>query len=128
MKFTFYGGAGSVTGVNILLSSEKGNGAKILFDCGLVQGEKIGDPKNHEPFLYDLKSIDALFISHAHIDHTGRIPKLVKDGYRGPIYSTAPTKDIAKLLLSDSLGILAKESERDHLPLIYNEEDVEKAF
>lgn len=128
MKFTFYGGAGSVTGVNIMLSSEKENGAKILFDCGLVQGEKIGDPKNHEPFSYDLKTVDALFISHAHIDHTGRIPKLVKDGYRGPIYSTAPTKDIARLLLSDSLGILAKESERDHLPLIYNEADVEKAF
>jgi metallo-beta-lactamase family protein len=122
VKLTFYGGAESVTGVNFLL--EFPDGPKILLDCGLFQGEKIGDEKNQTKFLYDAKDIDALFISHAHIDHTGRIPQLVKSGFKGTIYSTPPTKQIAELLLLDSIGILTKEAHQaGHEPL-YGEVDV----
>ncbi|MES2953632.1 MAG: MBL fold metallo-hydrolase [Patescibacteria group bacterium] len=128
VKVTFHGGAGSVTGVNILVQFPGPKGPRILLDCGLVQGSKIGDKQNHEPFAYDMGSIDALFISHAHIDHTGRIPKLVKDGYRGPIYSTPPTKDIAHYLLLDSVGILTKEARAEGKQPLYEEKDVEPAM
>ena len=92
LKLTFCTGVGTVTGANFLLevpASASGTaGTKILIDCGLVQGEKVATEENAETFPYDLSSITALFITHAHLDHVGRIPKLVKDGYRGPIYST----------------------------------------
>ncbi len=128
LKMTFYGGVEGVTGVNILLEANDGPGTRILIDCGLFQGEKIGDEKNHAPFPYDPASIDFLMVSHAHIDHTGRIPKLVKDGFRGKIFSTPPTKEIARVLLIDSIGILSKESKAAGTPPIYTEEDVERSM
>ncbi len=73
-KITFYGGTGSVTGANFLLEID---GKKILVDCGLTQGLKMADDVNWDPFVFDPKTIDILFITHAHIDHIGRIPKLV---------------------------------------------------
>ncbi|PIR60353.1 MAG: MBL fold metallo-hydrolase, partial [Candidatus Pacebacteria bacterium CG10_big_fil_rev_8_21_14_0_10_45_6] len=85
----FHSGAGTVTGANFML--EGAEGTKILFDCGMLQGSKIADDKNWEPFPYDPKSVDALFVSHAHIDHVGRIARFVRHGYSGPIYSTGPT-------------------------------------
>ena len=74
LKLGFYGAAGEVTGSNHLL---EGAGAKILIDCGFFQGVKVCDDKNSDPFPYDPKTIDALFVTHAHLDHIGRIPKLV---------------------------------------------------
>lgn len=128
---TFWGGAGSVTGANFLLElfNEAGESFKIiLVDCGFHQGSKVADDQNREKFAYDPASIDYLLVTHAHLDHIGRIPKLVRDGFRGKIYSTPPTRDIAELSLIDSMGVLEKEARGSDLPPIYKEDDVEKAL
>jgi metallo-beta-lactamase family protein len=121
MKLTFCGGARSVTGANYLLESNK---TKILIDCGLHQGSNYCERHNFEPFLYDPKEIEAVFITHAHIDHIGRLPKLFRDGFRGKIYSTRPTKDFAELLLLDSEHILKQEAEHHKKPPLYEINDV----
>ncbi|MEX0689971.1 MAG: MBL fold metallo-hydrolase [Candidatus Paceibacterota bacterium] len=108
MKLTFHGGAGSVTGANYLLES---GDTKILIDCGLLQGSNFAEKQNFEPFPYDLNEIKSVFITHAHIDHTGRLPKLVADGFKGDIYSTHPTKDFSQYLLEDSVNLLCREAE-----------------
>ncbi len=123
MKLTFFGGAGIVTGANYLLESNSGD--KILVDCGLIQSGHYSDRDNFAPFAYDLKDIKGVFITHAHIDHTGRLPKLYKDGYRGHVYSTPPTMDFARELLLDSEEILKKESERENKEPIYSAKDVD---
>jgi metallo-beta-lactamase family protein len=119
-KITFCGGTGSVTGANFLLEIE---GKKFLIDCGLTQGDKLDDAVNWEPFPYDPKEIEILFITHAHLDHLGRIPKLVNDGFRGKIYSTEPTKALAGPMLDDTMGILGKNRELG-LDKIYTEENI----
>lgn len=124
-QLTFCSGAGEVTGSNFLFEAE---GTKILIDCGLIQTRKTSDDRNFEPFLYDPKEITALFVTHAHLDHVGRIPRLVEAGFGGSIYSTVPTKSIAELMLIDSLGILSKDAKRDNLPLIYTEEGVVRSM
>ena len=123
MKLTFYGAVKEVTGANYLL--ESGN-TKILIDCGLFQGGTFSEKQNWEPFPFDPKEISAVFITHAHVDHTGRLPKLVKDGFQGKVYSTPPTKDFANLLLLDSEHILLEEAERFKLPLLYGVREVEE--
>ena len=95
-----------------------------MIDCGLVQGDKVCDKSNLEPFGYDPASINYLFVSHAHIDHIGRIPKLVHDGFKGRIISTPPTKDIAELMLIDSMGVLQKDARGGEHPILYTAEDV----
>ena len=128
VRITFTGGAESVTGVNFLVEFPGPKPKRILLDCGLFQGEKIGDKKNAQPFSYDPATIDALFVSHAHIDHTGRIPQLVKAGFKGTIYTTPPTKEIAELLLLDSIGILSKEAKAAGVPPPYEDSDVADAM
>tara|TARA_Y100000310_G_scaffold345866_1_gene471916 strand:+ start:10138 stop:11505 length:1368 start_codon:yes stop_codon:yes gene_type:complete len=125
LKLTFHGGAGMVTGSNFLL---EGNSTKLLVDCGLVQGCKICEDINREPFPYDPKSIQVLIITHAHLDHIGRVPRLVREGFTGIIYSTPSTKEIAEAMLTDSIGVLTKEAERDGKEPIYTSEDVSKTF
>ena len=125
MQLTFHGGAESVTGANYVLEAA---GKKILIDCGLHQGGHFAERKNFEDFPYDPRGIDAVFVTHAHIDHIGLLPKLHNKGFAGHIYSTAPTKDFAELLLLDSEGILAKEAEREGVPPLYSVEDVEKVL
>ncbi len=122
LKLTFCGGTGSVTGANFLLESED---KKFLIDCGLTQGAKLADDVNWDPFLYDPSTIDILFITHAHIDHVGRIPKLINDGFKGRIVSTIPSKDIAALMIEDTNHILNKTTEHD-LDKIYTEENLKK--
>ncbi|PJE64778.1 MAG: MBL fold hydrolase [Candidatus Ryanbacteria bacterium CG10_big_fil_rev_8_21_14_0_10_43_42] len=124
-QVTFYGGAQAVTGANHLLETEK---TRILVDCGLSQCPRFCEAKNREDFAYDPSSIDALFVTHGHIDHIGRIPKLVRDGFRGVIYSTHPTKDFGALMLEDSLGILEKEARSDDEKVFYSREDIDKAL
>lgn len=125
MHISFYGGAGTVAGANYLLES---GGAKILVDCGLFQGPHYAERQNFEPFPYDPREIAAVLVTHAHIDHVGRIPKLIRNGFAGSIYSTPPTKDFAELLLLDSEHILAKESEREHKTPICAPEDIQGAM
>lgn len=132
MKLTFYGGARTVTGANYLLeeNSSEGSGqaTKILIDCGLFQGSSFCERHNFEPFPYDPKTIDAVLITHAHIDHTGRLPKLYKNGFQGKTFSTQPTKDFAEHLLIDSEGLLAREAEEKKQPLLYSIGDINKAM
>lgn len=121
----FYGGVGSVTGSNFMLDTGK---VAILIDCGLQQGDKFAQESNAAPFVYDPADADVLLVTHAHADHIGRIPKLVRDGFRGKIYSTHPTRELATIMLSDAVGIMEQESKRLQIDPIYNEKDIDLAL
>ncbi|MHB1118140.1 MAG: MBL fold metallo-hydrolase RNA specificity domain-containing protein [Minisyncoccota bacterium] len=125
MKLGFYGAAGEVTGSNHMF---EGGGAKILIDCGFFQGVKVCDDKNNDPFPYDPSTIDALFVTHAHLDHIGRIPKLVNEGFKGKIYSTPPTRDIAKLMLEDTIRVIEREAKGDNHEPLYRKDAVDRAM
>ncbi len=127
IKIIFYGGVGKPTGSNFLLTDNKDE-TKILIDCGLTQGKRVAEEENRKPFKYNPADIDYLVVTHAHIDHIGLIPKLVKDGFRGKIFSTTPTRDIGTLMLTDSMGVLGKEARRNKEEPIYLEEDVKNTI
>ena len=124
-KIFFYGGAGSVTGSNFLLDM---GSRKILIDCGLFQGEHALDEINWEPFKFDPKEISVLINTHAHIDHIGRIPKLVRDGYTGKIISTEATKALAEPMLYDALELNRHEAQKHGKEPLYDEKDIEQAL
>lgn len=121
IRLTFDGAAQEVTGSNHLL--EIGT-KKILIDCGLFQGSRFADEKNYEPFAYDPTRVDALILTHAHLDHCGRIPKLLKSGFHGKIYATAPTAALTEIILLDSAHLMRKEAERENHEPLFTEEDV----
>lgn len=125
MKISFYGGSQEVTGSCFLFDSGR---TKILIDCGLFQCPRFCDLRSRDPFPFNPKDIKALFVTHAHIDHTGRIPKLIKEGFSGKIYSTPPTKELASLMLEDSLGVLEKEARHHKEELMFGPEDIASAF
>ena len=125
-RVMFYTGVGTVTGANFLVESAAG--VRVVIDCGLVQGERVALAENYEKFPYDLSSISALVITHAHLDHVGRIPKFVKDGYRGPIFSTPETRALAELVLNDAVGIMINESRQDGREPLYSLDDVRNIF
>lgn len=131
-RITFCTGVGTVTGANFLLetgpSAANPKGSRILVDCGLVQGERVAQEENAEKFAYDLSTIDALIITHAHLDHVGRIPKLVRDGYKGPIYSTQVTKELGELVMSDGANIIAMEARQHGTEPLYSLADVQAAL
>ena len=108
MKITFLGATQTVTGSNFLV---EGAGKRFLVDCGLHQGKYEEELLNDEPFDYDVNSIDFMLLTHAHIDHSGRIPKLYKEGYRNPIYATKATCDLCSIMLPDSGHIQETENE-----------------
>ncbi|MBU0697374.1 MAG: MBL fold metallo-hydrolase [Bacteroidetes bacterium] len=103
MKITFHGAAQTVTGSKHLL--ELNSGTRILLDCGLFQGRGSDTDAMNKDFGFDPKSVDFLILSHAHIDHSGLIPRLVKEGFEGHIISTPATYDLCKILLQDSARI-----------------------
>ena len=107
MNITFLGATRTVTGSNFLL---EGAGKKIIIDCGLYQGKAKEERENYADFTYDVNEIDYMLLTHAHIDHSGRIPKLYVDGYRGPIIATKATCDLCAIMLPDSGHIQEMEN------------------
>ncbi len=108
MKLTFLGAAGEVTGSSFLLEAE---GLRFLVDCGIFQGGREADAKNYAQFAFAPATLDFVLLTHAHIDHSGLLPRLVAAGFAGPIYATAATCDLLEVMLVDSAHIQEKEAE-----------------
>ena len=106
MRMTAYGAAGEVTGSCHLLEA---GGKRILIDCGQFQGNEHAYARSAEPFPFDPRSIDAVVLTHSHLDHIGRLPLLVKAGFDGPIYATAETREIGRLILMDAAHVMYEE-------------------
>ncbi len=121
MKLTFYGASQEVTGSSYLLESEN---ARILIDCGLFQGAHYVDDRNMTLCPFDPESIDAVVVTHAHIDHTGRLPCIYKHGFRGDIFSTQATKDFSEELLLDSEHLINTDLVNRGFPILYNINDI----
>ncbi len=111
-----------MTGANFMLDT---GGAAFLIDCGLMQGDRFAAEKNADPFVYNPADVDVLLVTHAHADHIGRIPKLVRDGFRGVIYSTHPTRDLANVMLRDALKVMEYEYERYGHEVLYEKGDID---
>lgn len=108
MEITFLGATKTVTGSNFLLEAA---GKKILIDCGLYQGKAVEELENYEDFAYNVCDIDFMLLTHAHIDHSGRIPKLYINGYKNPIIATKATCELCGIMLPDSGHIQEMEVE-----------------
>lgn len=136
MKIAFHGAARNVTGSKHLVTLN--NGVKILLDCGMFQGMGYETEELNEHFGFDAADIDFLILSHAHIDHSGLVPRLIAQGFKGVIFGTQATKELSKILLLDSAKIQAgdlkyknKKLQQKGLPLevaLYDEDDVLKAM
>lgn len=107
-RLRFLGATGTVTGSRYLVEHD---GARVLVDCGLFQGYKVLRERNRKPFPVPPESIDAVLLTHAHLDHSGYLPALVRDGFRGAVYCTAGTRDLCGLLLPDSGRLLEEEAQ-----------------
>ncbi len=135
MKITFLGAAKTVTGSNFLVEAA---GKKFLVDCGMYQGKATEEKENEDPFLFEVSSIDFMLLTHAHIDHSGRIPKLYNEGYKNPIYATKATCDLCTIMLPDSGHIQEMEIEwrnkkrkregKKELPPLYTAEQATKSL
>ena len=135
MKVTFLGATKTVTGSNFLV---EGAGKKFLVDCGMYQGSAEDEYENEAPFLFNVDEIDFVLLTHAHIDHSGRIPKLYKEGYRNSVIATKATCDLCAIMLPDSGHIQEMEVEwknrkrlrkgEDPLPPLYTAEDAAKSL
>jgi len=130
---TFLGGAGTVTGSKTLVS---GAGGSVLVDCGLFQGLRELRRRNWDPLPTDVAAIDAVLLTHAHLDHCGYLPRLCSDGFSGPVMATATTAELARIVLLDSAHLLAEEaryvgahgsSRHAHPKPLYDEQDVLRA-
>jgi len=134
-KLTFYGATEGVTGSSYIL--EVGD-KTILLDCGLFQGSREEEKANKKSFQFDVKKIDAVVLSHAHLDHSGRLPKLVTDGYSGPLYMTNPTCELLEIMLKDAASLQLRDTEwenkrrrragKKEIEPMYTMEDVEETL
>lgn len=124
MRITCYGAAGEVTGSCFLVEAA---GRRFLVDCGLFQGMKLADLRNHAAFPFSPTSIEAVLITHSHADHTGRVPKLVHDGFSGKIYATAPTAELTTLLWKDNFEIMRYDHEKTGHPMVFEATDIFRA-
>jgi metallo-beta-lactamase family protein len=120
-QIEFMGGVGEATGANFIVRS---NGQSFAVDCGLVQGGKFAMDINRAPFRYNPSELGALLVTHAHMDHIGRIPKLVKEGFKGVIYSTPETEELAGIMLADAVRLIAREAAESGKEGLYTDQDV----
>ncbi|MCB1748964.1 MAG: MBL fold metallo-hydrolase [Gammaproteobacteria bacterium] len=135
MDIQFLGATGEVTGSCHLLTVR---GQRILLDCGLLQGARKDEARNREPFPFDPRAIDAVVLSHSHIDHSGRLPLLVKRGYRGPVYTQHAALDLCRIMLRDAAFIAEKDAEWENrkrerkglepVTPLYDRRDAERAM
>ncbi len=123
LSLTFLGGAEKVTGSAFLIRGEKGS---VLFDYGIEQGKEACEACAFEPFPFDVKTLNALIISHSHLDHVGRAPRLVREGFKGKIHMTPPTRDLSYELLKDSASILFQDAQRKGIDPLFEMDDVEQ--
>lgn len=124
MQLTFCGADLEVTGSSHLLTT---GGKNYLVDCGLFQGGQFIEDLNWRPFPFDPRGLRAVIVTHAHLDHVGRLPKLIKEGYSGPIYATPATAELARLVLLDAVEIMRYTNRKYDLPMLFEEEDVKEA-
>jgi len=133
MRITFNGAAGEVTGSCHLLDTGSN---RILLDCGMIQGSREAEARNRDPFLFDPAGLDAVVLSHAHIDHCGRLPLLVQRGYRGPIWTHTATADLLGIMLEDSAALAEADAQRNarrgrgrkNVEPLYSQEDVARTL
>jgi metallo-beta-lactamase family protein len=125
VKIGFYGAAGQVTGSNFVVDTGEN---KYIVDCGLFQGGGDAPEENKAEFDYDPSEAKAVIVTHAHLDHIGRLPMLFRDGYRGPIYVTEATAELTTLTLKDAFDIMTHNHEREGWPMLYQEEDLNRAL
>ncbi len=111
LKLRFLGAAGEVTGS--LYAIDAGP-HRLLVECGLIQGSREKEARNRDTFPFDVGAIDAVVLSHSHIDHSGRLPKLTRDGYRGPIYTHAASRALCEIMLPDAGSLNEKDADRDN--------------
>lgn len=121
MRLTFLGAAREVTGSCYMVETKR---ARVLVDCGMFQGCEFCEARNFEDIFTHAGTVDAVFITHAHLDHTGRLPRLIKGGFKGKIYATGPTIDLMKIVLEDAYHIMEGNHRRNARPMLYEEEDV----
>ncbi|MFN2309044.1 MAG: MBL fold metallo-hydrolase RNA specificity domain-containing protein [Gammaproteobacteria bacterium] len=108
MRLRFLGAAGEVTGSCFLLETDQ---ARVLVDCGLIQGGPRDEARNHDPFEFDPAGLDAVVLTHAHLDHSGRLPLLIKAGYRGAIHTHRATRDLCRIMLKDAGFLQEKDAQ-----------------
>lgn len=123
MKLTFFGAAGEVTGSCSLL--EAGD-QRILIDCGMFQGSEEHEQKNLLKLPFDPQKLNAVLVTHAHLDHVGRLPLLAKNGFEGFVYATPPTRELARLIMEDAYGVMKYDHEKFGKSLLYEMQDIEK--
>ncbi len=121
MQLSFFGAAGEVTGSCHMFET---NGKKFLVDCGMFQGGQFNEAKNKEPLPFDPAELSAVFVTHAHLDHVGRLPLLIKNGYEGKIYATAPTIELLELILEDAFHIMQYNHKHNMGELLYDTTDI----
>jgi len=125
MRLSFHGAVREVTGSCFLLETKE---ATILVDCGMFQGERMCAEKNFETFGFDPAKIDAVFVTHSHLDHTGRLPILHKGGFNGLIYMTEPAIPLSRLVLEDAFHIMSENAKRSDDKMLYELHDLEQTF
>ncbi len=125
LTITPFGAAGDVTGSNTVVDF---GGEQFAVDCGMFQGEREAQAKNLAPFPYDVSKIQAVVLTHAHLDHCGRLPKLVKDGFRGFIFATPATIELTEIVLKDAVHVAEDRQRRDGTPMPYLLADVTRCI